>query len=66
MSTKNFYHYQITDSSTGTELVKLTTTNRLDPKDNVLSDLALAFVSGIELENQIQQAQAGKFNRGAK
>jgi len=59
----SFYHYQITDKASKTPLLKLTTTNQLNPQDSILADLAAAYASVLNLDSQIANAKSGKYTR---
>lgn len=63
---KPFHRYEVTDDSTNVSLFTLTSSNKLDPKDGVLRDIAKAIYKEIDVSQQITDAQAGKFNRGVK
>jgi len=59
----HFYHYQILDNNTNIDLIKLTTTRQLNPQDNILADLAAAYATVLNLDNQIANAKLGKYTR---
>lgn len=57
----SFNHVNIKADDDKTVLMHYTSTRPIDQK--TIDDLSAAFVSGVELENHIQQAAAGKFDR---
>ncbi len=59
----HFHYYQITDHASKTPLLKLTTTRQLNPQDSILEDLAAAYISALNIDNQIANAKLGKYTR---
>lgn len=57
----SFYHGNVLADDNKTVLMSYTSTRPIDQK--TIDDLSAAFVSGVSLEDQIQQAAAGKFDR---